>query len=49
MVAFWIILAIIGAAFLSVALFVYGPYIIEAAVEKIDEWAEIIDAFKEEK
>jgi hypothetical protein len=34
---------------LAVAGFIYGPYIIEAAVYKIDEWAEIIKAFKEEK
>lgn len=42
---FWIIFAII----LAVCAFAFGPYIIEAAVDKIDEWAEIIDAFKEEK
>lgn len=34
---------------LAVAGFIYGPYIIEAAVDKIDEWAELIKAFKEEK
>lgn len=45
MVLFWFILAII----LAVVAFIFGPYIIEALVDKIDEWAEIIDAFKEEK
>lgn len=34
---------------LAVLLFAFGPQIIEAAVDKIDEWADIIDAFKEEK
>lgn len=29
-------------------LFAYGPYMIAAAVDKLDEWAEIIEAFKEE-
>ena len=37
------------AIVLTLAGFIFGPYIIEAAVDKIDEWAEIIDAFKEEK
>lgn len=45
MVLFWIILAIV----LAVVAFIFGPYLIEAIVNKIDEWAEIIDAFKEEK
>lgn len=49
MVIFWIILAIIVVAFLSAAFFVYDPYIIEAVVNKIDEWVEIIKAFEEEK
>ncbi len=49
MAIFWTIMAIILAAFLAVTVFVYGPQIIEAAVDKIDEWADIIDAFKEEK
>lgn len=43
------IFLIIAASALSVLLFVYGPQIIEAVVNKIDEWADIIDAFKEEK
>ena len=41
MVLFWLILALL----LAVAAFVFGPYLIEAMVEKIDQWADIIDAF----
>lgn len=45
MVIFWIIVAAIFGA----ALFMVGPYLIEAVVDKIDQWADIIDAFMEEK
>ena len=48
MAAYWI-MAIIVAVILGTAFFMVGPQIIEAVVNKIDEWAEIIDAFKEEK
>jgi hypothetical protein len=33
----------------GLAIFVYGPYMIEFVHDKIDEWAEVIGDFKEEE
>lgn len=44
-----LIITIIIAIIVAAVIFAAGPQIIEAVVNKIDEWAEIIDAFKEEK
>lgn len=41
------------AAFIVIALaavaFVCGPYILEAMVDKLEEWEEIMDASQDEK
>lgn len=39
-------LSVIG---LAAAAFVYGPYILEAFVDKLEEWEEIMDDFQNEK
>lgn len=49
MVLFSIILIVCLVLIVAGLIFTYGPYIIEAAVDKLDEWADIIAAFKEEK
>ena len=43
------IIILVIALIVAAVIFAAGPQLIEAVVTKIDEWAEIIDAFKEEK
>lgn len=43
------ILGLVLACVLSARLFVCGPQLIEAFINKCDEWAQIIDAFKEDE